>query len=55
MQQVVKNEPMKTYAEGSDERIKLQAAVKEMLGSLPFDIPCIINGKEVHNRLFTFM
>lgn len=43
----IKNEPMKSYAKGSEERAKLEAAIKEMQANVPFDIPCIINGKEV--------
>lgn len=40
------NEPIKTYAPGSPERISLQAKIKE-LRSKEVDIPMIIGGKEV--------
>ena len=38
---------MKSYAKDSEERAELEAAIKEMLANVPFDIPCIVNGKEV--------
>lgn len=40
------NEPIKSYAPGSPERISLQAKIKE-LRSKEVDIPMIIGGKEV--------
>ena len=43
---VPKNEPLRTYKSGSDERLKLESALKEM-GSSPIEIPAIIGGKEV--------
>lgn len=43
---VPKNEPLKTYKSGSDERLKLESALREM-GSSPIEIPAIIGGKEV--------
>ncbi|WWC60070.1 1-pyrroline-5-carboxylate dehydrogenase [Kwoniella dejecticola CBS 10117] len=44
---VIDNEPMRNYAVGSEERKGLQAAVDKMLKAAPFEVPCIINGKEV--------
>ncbi|WVW79912.1 1-pyrroline-5-carboxylate dehydrogenase [Kwoniella bestiolae CBS 10118] len=44
---VIDNEPMRNYAAGSEERKGLQAAVDKMLKSAPFEVPCVINGKEV--------
>ncbi|PBK93903.1 delta-1-pyrroline-5-carboxylate dehydrogenase [Armillaria gallica] len=43
----IQNEPMKTYAPGSPERHALQAAIDQMQQELPFEVPCIINGKPV--------
>ena len=40
------NEPVKSYAPGSPERIELQATLKEMQGQV-MDIPMYIGGKEV--------
>ncbi|KAF9197392.1 1-pyrroline-5-carboxylate dehydrogenase [Haplosporangium sp. Z 27] len=48
---VVVNEPMKSYAPGSPERASLQAALKELRGKAPLDIPCIVNGKEVRTGI----
>ncbi|KAF8965008.1 1-pyrroline-5-carboxylate dehydrogenase [Entomortierella lignicola] len=48
---VVVNEPMKSYAPGSLERASLQAALKELRGKAPLDIPCIVNGKEVRTGI----
>ncbi|WWC68847.1 1-pyrroline-5-carboxylate dehydrogenase [Kwoniella pini CBS 10737] len=44
---VIDNEPMRNYAAGSEERKDLQAAVDKMLKSAPFEVPCIVNGKEI--------
>ncbi|KAI0311785.1 delta-1-pyrroline-5-carboxylate dehydrogenase [Amylostereum chailletii] len=44
---VIDNEPMKTYAPGSPERAALVAAIAEMEQQAPFEVPIIINGKEV--------
>lgn len=44
-----KNEPVKQYAPGSPERLKLEKALKEHK-SRTLDIPMIINGKEVHTN-----
>ncbi|HZU52481.1 MAG TPA: L-glutamate gamma-semialdehyde dehydrogenase [Holophagaceae bacterium] len=41
------NEPVKGYAPGSPERASLQAMVK-VLSDQKIDIPCVINGLEVH-------
>ncbi|KAH9948770.1 delta-1-pyrroline-5-carboxylate dehydrogenase [Amylocystis lapponica] len=43
----VDNEPMRSYAPGSAERKSLQAAIAEMERELPFEVPCIVNGKPV--------
>ncbi|KAI5987781.1 Aldehyde/histidinol dehydrogenase [Pisolithus marmoratus] len=44
---LVDNEPLKGYALGSSERRALEAALVEMEQQLPFEVPCIVNGKEV--------
>ncbi|KAF9024340.1 delta-1-pyrroline-5-carboxylate dehydrogenase [Hymenopellis radicata] len=41
------NEPMKSYAPGSPERAALQATLNQMQQEMPFEVPCIINGKPV--------
>ncbi|KAK0491551.1 delta-1-pyrroline-5-carboxylate dehydrogenase [Armillaria novae-zelandiae] len=41
----IQNEAMKTYAPGSPERHALQAAIDQMQQELPFEVPCIVNGK----------
>ncbi|CAL1700066.1 unnamed protein product [Somion occarium] len=41
------NEPMRSYAPGSPERKALQEALAQMEKELPFEVPCIVNGKEV--------
>nr|AFF60485.1 pyrroline-5-carboxylate dehydrogenase [Taiwanofungus camphoratus] len=43
----VDNEPMRSYALGSPERKALQAAIVEMENALPFEVPCMVNGKPV--------
>ncbi|KAF8827296.1 hypothetical protein HHX47_DHR5000540 [Lentinula edodes] len=43
----VDNEPMKAYAPGSVERIALEHAIAEMEQQLPFEVPCVVNGKPV--------
>ncbi|KAI0692560.1 delta-1-pyrroline-5-carboxylate dehydrogenase [Cytidiella melzeri] len=43
----IANEPMRSYAPGSIERKALQAALAEMQQSLPFEVPCIVNGQPV--------
>ncbi|KAG5651030.1 hypothetical protein H0H81_010158 [Sphagnurus paluster] len=41
-------DPMqRTYAPASADRKALQAALTEMEQQLPFEVPCIVNGKEV--------
>ncbi|OJT09511.1 Delta-1-pyrroline-5-carboxylate dehydrogenase [Trametes pubescens] len=44
---VIDNEPMRSYAPGSPERKALVEAVAQMEKELPFEVPCVINGKEV--------
>ncbi|KAH8096642.1 delta-1-pyrroline-5-carboxylate dehydrogenase [Cristinia sonorae] len=41
------NEPMKGYGPGSPERKGLQDAIAQMEKELPFEVPCVVNGKEV--------
>ncbi|KAF9498850.1 delta-1-pyrroline-5-carboxylate dehydrogenase [Pleurotus eryngii] len=43
----IENEPMKTYAPGSVERRALEQAIAQMEQELPFEVPCIVNGKPV--------
>ncbi|KAF7332290.1 Delta-1-pyrroline-5-carboxylate dehydrogenase [Mycena kentingensis (nom. inval.)] len=43
----IKNEPMRAYAPGSPERAALQAAIAQMEADLPFEVPCVVNGKPV--------
>ena len=43
----IDNEPMKSFAVGSSERKALVAALDQIKKELPFEVPCIVNGKEV--------
>ncbi|KAH9854962.1 delta-1-pyrroline-5-carboxylate dehydrogenase [Lenzites betulinus] len=43
----IENEPMRSYAPGSAERKALVEAVSQLEKELPFEVPCIVNGKEV--------
>ncbi|KAI0638565.1 delta-1-pyrroline-5-carboxylate dehydrogenase [Trametes polyzona] len=43
----IDNEPMRSYAPGSPERKGLIEALAQMEKELPFEVPCIVNGKEV--------
>ncbi|TFK62107.1 delta-1-pyrroline-5-carboxylate dehydrogenase [Pluteus cervinus] len=43
----INNEPMVTYAVGSADRRALQDALAEMDSQLPFEVPCIVNGKPI--------
>ncbi|KAG6836153.1 hypothetical protein H0H93_010882 [Arthromyces matolae] len=43
----IDNEPMRAYAPGSADRKGLEAALRQMEQELPFEVPCIVNGKEV--------
>ncbi|KAL1702461.1 Aldehyde/histidinol dehydrogenase [Schizophyllum commune] len=43
----IKNEPMHSYAPGTPQRAALEAAVKEMEQLAPFEVPLVVNGKEV--------
>ncbi|TDL29956.1 delta-1-pyrroline-5-carboxylate dehydrogenase [Rickenella mellea] len=43
----VENEPMRQYAPGSAERQGLEAALAQMHKELPFEVPCIVNGKSI--------
>ncbi|KAI6100262.1 Aldehyde/histidinol dehydrogenase [Pisolithus sp. B1] len=44
---LVDNEPLKGYAPGSPERRALEVALSEMEQQLPFEVPCIVNGREI--------
>ncbi|CAG8477640.1 4243_t:CDS:10 [Ambispora gerdemannii] len=43
----IRNEPMKTYSPHSEERAKLQAALKELRKKAPIEIPILVNGEEI--------
>ncbi|OCF45052.1 1-pyrroline-5-carboxylate dehydrogenase [Kwoniella heveanensis CBS 569] len=43
----IHNEPMRSYPIGSADRKGLQEAVDKMLKAGPFEVPCVVNGKEV--------
>ncbi|KAF8638597.1 hypothetical protein AX17_002138 [Amanita inopinata Kibby_2008] len=43
----VHNEPLKSYAPGSEERRALVATIAEMEQQMPFEVPCVIDGKPV--------
>jgi len=43
----IDNEPMRSYGPGSSDRANLEAALKKMAASAPYDVPAIVNGKEV--------
>ncbi|GAA93829.1 uncharacterized protein L969DRAFT_92254 [Mixia osmundae IAM 14324] len=43
----IENEPNQHYEAGSSSRAGLLAALAQMRAAAPFEIPCIINGKEV--------
>ncbi|KAF8621921.1 hypothetical protein AX15_007416 [Amanita polypyramis BW_CC] len=43
----IHNEPLKSYAPGSPERAALQAAIIQMEQELPFEVPCVIDGRPV--------
>ncbi|KAL5529950.1 PUT2 [Sanghuangporus sanghuang] len=43
----VENEPMRSYAPGSEERRGLEAALKQLEQELPFEVPCFVNGKPI--------
>jgi 1-pyrroline-5-carboxylate dehydrogenase len=45
----IDNEPMKSYAVGSQERRALETALTQMKKDLPFEIPCIVNGQQVRS------
>lgn len=42
--------PQRNYAPGSAEREGLDAALSKMQQELPFEVPCVINGKPVSSR-----
>ncbi|KZT70353.1 delta-1-pyrroline-5-carboxylate dehydrogenase 1 [Daedalea quercina L-15889] len=43
----IENEPMRSYAPGSKERKDLENALRQMEKELPFEVPCVVNGKPV--------
>ncbi|KAK7470061.1 1-pyrroline-5-carboxylate dehydrogenase [Stygiomarasmius scandens] len=43
----VQNEPLRPYAPGSPERVGLQSTLTKMQQSIPFEVPCVVNGKPV--------
>lgn len=43
----VYNEPSFEYAKGSPERALVDKALKEMKAQLPFEVPCVVGGKEI--------
>ncbi|KAF8324560.1 Aldehyde/histidinol dehydrogenase [Cantharellus anzutake] len=47
---VVENEPLRVYAPGTPERLVLEAAIAQMKQELPFEVPCVINGKAVRTN-----
>ena len=51
---IPKNEPVKSYAPGSPERIELQSKIQELRATLA-DLPMIIDGKEVRSGKKTVM
>lgn len=42
----------RSYSKGSTERQALEAAIAEMEQSLPFEVPCVVNGKPVRLYLY---
>ena len=51
IQPQAKNLFQRSYAPGSAERKGLEAALSQMRRELPFDVPCVINGKPVGQSL----
>lgn len=47
---IAKNEPVRSYAPGSDEHKNLIAKYKEMYSQEPIDVPLYIGGKEVRTE-----
>ena len=43
----IDNEPMKNYAPNSPERSALQQALTKMRSQAPFEVPVVINGKQI--------
>jgi len=46
----IENEPMKSYAPGSSERAKIQAALNEILSQAPYNVPLVINGQKIKSE-----
>ncbi|CAO3618522.1 unnamed protein product [Mucor fragilis] len=45
----IDNEPMLNYAPGSAERVKLEAAVNEMIAQGTQEVPIVINGEKIYS------
>ncbi|KAL1410247.1 1-pyrroline-5-carboxylate dehydrogenase [Vanrija albida] len=45
----IANEPMRSYGPGSTDRQKLEEALARLDAQAPFDVPAVINGKEVRS------
>ncbi|OZJ05158.1 Delta-1-pyrroline-5-carboxylate dehydrogenase [Bifiguratus adelaidae] len=45
----IDNEPMRNYPPGSQDRIKLEATLKEMQEAGPFEVPVVINGQKIED------
>jgi len=45
----IDNEPMRNYPPGSDDRKAIEAAVDKMLANAPYDVPCVVDGKEIRS------
>lgn len=43
----IKNEPMRNYEPKSEDRVKLQQAVDEMMAAGPFEVPVVVNGEKI--------
>ncbi|BEI82527.1 hypothetical protein CcaverHIS002_0303950 [Cutaneotrichosporon cavernicola] len=46
---VINNEPMRSYAPGSADRKGLEAALQRVAAAAPYDVPAIVNGKEIRS------
>ncbi|RIA87152.1 delta-1-pyrroline-5-carboxylate dehydrogenase PrnC [Glomus cerebriforme] len=48
----INNEPMRNYEPGSADRMKLQAALKELKAQAPIEIPVFVNGEKISTGKF---
>ncbi|CAK9783390.1 delta-1-pyrroline-5-carboxylate dehydrogenase 1 [Cutaneotrichosporon oleaginosum] len=46
---VINNEPMRSYAPGSADRKGLEEALKRVGAGAPYDVPAVVNGKEIRS------